>query len=387
MDKDTIIVCEPQCWGFEHSAFNASLLRTLKLAYPTSDIYFYGEKNHLRQVDSVLRHRGYEADDVKWCELLTYPRNAVKWKRLFNEFSWCNTIMNLAKQSKAKLLSICSINNTGILALKTLMHLRQFQTPTIAIPHSCLASLLLKESWRPWSMKNALSLCPPKSLKLVALGQPILDEVLKLASKYSSQWVSIDHPYLWQKIPRHNTEQKPDTIRFGFFGAANTGKGFDKFCHIADRVSASHNNAEFILVGFYWGFNSESVISKYVQGVGGIPLSVGEFHQRANSITYSVWLAEPTHYRLTASATFLDSLAYAIPGIYLRNPFIEYYFEQMGDIGYLCDTIEEVYELMKQIVTDFPSSRYHNQVANILTTRKIFSPEFLAKRLREWYPC
>ena len=57
--------------------------------------------------------------------------------------------------------------------------------------------------------------------------------------------------------------------------------------------------------------------------------------------------------RLVASATFLDALSYVKPGIYLRNPYVEYYFEQMGDIGYLCDSYEEMREVVLAILS-FP---------------------------------
>lgn len=38
-----IILCEPQCWGFEHSPFNASLLCTVLIAYPRSRVIFLAE--------------------------------------------------------------------------------------------------------------------------------------------------------------------------------------------------------------------------------------------------------------------------------------------------------------------------------------------------------
>jgi hypothetical protein len=383
MQKDCIIICEAQCWGIEHASFNAALLHTVQIAYPNTNIIFLGEKDHLTQMHSVLKHNGIKTYNIEWRDFLIYRRNAPKWKRLINDLSWCNVLINISQQVKAKLLVICSINNTGILALKTLMHIRQFKIPTSAIPHSCLADLLINKSWLPWSMRNALAFPPPGNLSLMTLGESIYNEVIKLQPKHKEQWINLDLPCLWPEISRLQREVDSNKIQFGFLGSANVGKGFDLFCKLADEIGQKYSNADFLLVGFYYGFNASSPNSIYVEGVSDQPLSVDEFQRRANGMTYSVWLAHPEHYRLTASATFIDSLAYLKPGIYLRNPYVEHYVQRMGDIGYLCDTFEDVLSTIRGILDDFPLDRYKQQVENIKKGRMIFEPKNLSNKLKQ----
>ena len=43
MKNNRIILCEPQCWDFEHVVFNSSLLYTILLAYTDSFITFLAE--------------------------------------------------------------------------------------------------------------------------------------------------------------------------------------------------------------------------------------------------------------------------------------------------------------------------------------------------------
>ena len=100
-------------------------------------------------------------------------------------------------------------------------------------------------------------------------------------------------------------------------------------------------------------------------------------------LTYVVWTAKPDHYRLTASGTFLDAMAFLKPGIYLRNDYIEYYFERMGDIGYLCDSCDDMVSTVREILSEFPTVRYQRQVENIRKGRIIFEPQTLAPRLRD----
>lgn len=100
-------------------------------------------------------------------------------------------------------------------------------------------------------------------------------------------------------------------------------------------------------------------------------------------LTYVVWTKDPQHYRLTSSGTFVDAMAYLKPGIYLRNDFVEHYFDRMGDIGYLCDTYEDMLATIREIVADFPKERYEQQVENIRKGRVILEPETIAPRVRQ----
>ena len=42
-----IIICEPQCIGFEHVEFNAALITLIQYAYPNKKILFLSESEHL----------------------------------------------------------------------------------------------------------------------------------------------------------------------------------------------------------------------------------------------------------------------------------------------------------------------------------------------------
>lgn len=381
--QDTIVLFEPQCWGFEHSSFNAALLVTVKLAFPSSQIYFVGEKKHVIEVKALLSFYGYEDQNVIWKEMAIFRRNASKWKRWFNDLSWCRKILSVCKKVEAKVLILCSVNNTGLLALKILIHAYRFKKPTVAVMHSSLASLIERKSRRAWDMHSAISFHPPSNLKLMVLGESIYEEVVKLLPHHKKQWIYIDLPCLWPSISNENYHVSKNKIRFGFLGSANTGKGFDLFCKLADEIGPKYSNAQFIMAGFFYGYNLTSPKSEYIQDISDRPLSSDEFHQRAVSLTYSVWLAKPEHYRLAASATFIDSLAYLKPGIYLRNPYIEHYVERMGDIGYLCDTFEDVVSTISGILDDFPLARYKQQIENIKKGRVIFEPENLRNKLKQ----
>ena len=95
-----------------------------------------------------------------------------------------------------------------------------------------------------------------------------------------------------------------------------------------------------------------------------------------------MWVGSQYKYQLTASGSFLDALSYIKPVIYLRNPYIEYYAEQMGDIGYQCSNYDDIRDTISSILERFPEEKYKIQCNNILNNRKIFMPENLSTRLQ-----
>ena len=384
--KYTIIaLCEPQCLAFEHAPFNAALLYMVSLAYPSAKIVFYGETTHIECVRDVLKNR-QNMDRIAFYPIRIPKRKSKDLMRLPMELTLCQHVLSKTSENMQALV-FCSVTNTGLLALKGLMKLRQINVPTVAFLHGCLSDIDGRQPRRPWKwilgLKRILSFPSPPSLRLIALGDSILKHVKKALPKLEWQWRSMEHVYLWPKIKTkslHWQIQVHQPIKFGFLGVSN--KGFDTFVKLADDVSRYTGKAKFMMAGFYKGPAALKPVSRYISDIPGMPLSRKDFELRLNQLTYVVWTAKPDHYRLTASGTFLDAMAFLKPGIYLRNDYIAHYFDKMGDIGYLCDTFEEMVGLIHDLIADFPAARYQRQIQNIEIGRRIFEPDALSPRFK-----
>jgi hypothetical protein len=386
-----IVICEPQCWGFEHALFNAALLETILLAYPQADIYYLSEKTHWEWVISYLSGvSGSRLERVEWIGIEIPEPDYEHWGRLTlsgyrEESHWYLQAQQVTDEQNAGLLVITSTTTSGLLAVKKSMYFNKSTIPTIVIPHSILALILNKHPLKRLrsnllGFRSILAMPQPENLLYIALGGSI-HRILEENEPGLAPYFSIlDPPYLWSDQMGINVTRDTNLIRFGYLGVG--AKGFDMYARLASEIQPKISNAEFILVGFLNTPQDPSLYEGNVKGVSEEPLSAEEFTLRAASLTYAVWFADPERYRLAASVSFLDALSYGKPGIYLRNPFIEYYFEKMGDIGYLCDTYEEVYEVTTSILSNFPEERYQMQCENILRERRIFEPGTLAPQFR-----
>jgi hypothetical protein len=175
--------------------------------------------------------------------------------------------------------------------------------------------------------------------------------------------------------------RKEGSVRFGFLGVS-LNKGFEEFVSLARRLHEGGSKATYSMVGTVNHMPDAAPLRDVFADADVTPIGEQEYRRRAGALTYVVWTAAPGDYELRASATFVDALAFGKPGIYLRNRYVEHYFRLFGDIGYLCDNLEEVSRVMREVSERFPLERHLEQVKNIAVARERFSPERVGGELR-----
>jgi hypothetical protein len=97
---------------------------------------------------------------------------------------------------------------------------------------------------------------------------------------------------------------------------------------------------------------------------------------------YALFLYPQGSYRFSVSGAFLDAVSLLRPVVALKNPYFEHCFEKMGDIGYLCDTPEQLGELVRELCARFPKSHYAAQQKELRRGRAAFAPPAVGAALR-----
>jgi hypothetical protein len=350
-------------------------------------VIFYGEKGHVAYVKSALE-RVDGNHNIDFIPINVPKRKTIGLKRLLFEFLLSCKFFTQASNSSGRAVIFCSITSTILLSIKILLRW-YFNLPTLAIIHSCLSAISKPQARRPWlrivGLQRVLKLPHPPRLRLIALSQSILDNIIKLQPDSGSHWNVLPLTYFWESknAYEHNSScSGKRLLTFGFLGVGAKDKGLSLYCKIADAVAQPKEMVQFIVAGYYSGSELNKPNCRFISEIPVQPLSQEKYDEHVKSITYVVSTANPIHYNLTASATFLDALSFLKPGIYLRNEYIEHYFKKMGNIGYLCDSPEEIVETIQGIITDFSPALYQQQVENIINGRVIFEPEIIAPQLR-----
>lgn len=383
----SVCVCEPLCRGFEHGLVNTAILHTALLAFPEASFTFAGEAEHCGRVRAnLLAIDPADAARVRWETIAIPPRLTSNRRRLPFEFRTLRQIFDVAQEQNADLLFFSSASELGLFALKILLFRGRPPFRILAMLHSVLTSFETVRR-KPFSRFRGLpavfALPQPVGLRYIALGESIFEHLRAIHPKAARYFDLLDLPHEWAS-PGVPSISPGDPSVFGFLGVSQ-GKGFPTFAGVAEGVRSAEPSARFSLVGH---LNSPEDCARYrgiTEDAECQPLTDEEYRRRGSALTYAVWTADPRHYGLVASATFLDALSLVKPCIYLHNPYIDSYASRMGDIGYGCNDVQEMREQIISLIRSFPAERYRQQCANIVRTRDIFSPRVVSGHLRNLF--
>lgn len=375
-----IIICEPQCIGFEHSEFNAALIKVITY-YTNEKILFMAEKEHIACVKATIN-----LEQVTYKEIKLPSRNMVDPLRFPFEFIIFYNVFKQAEKMSSKNVIFCSIRRPGIVSVK--LWIRKFtHIRCIMVLHSILEAIsnrALELQEIPIWFRFWISFANIGRLKYLVLGPPIKNKLLKEMPKLEKYTYAIDFPYFYQ--PRVNYAPKnKNLIKFGFFGVGSVRKGVDVFYNIANEImdQKTMHEKEFILIGHIIdkkiiksGLNLNSVKVPSPNK----PLSRQEYSEYANEIDYAIILHNPNEYKLSAQGSFFDALSYLKPIIAIKNPFIEHYFNELGDIGYLCDDYTEIKNLILKILNENLTEEYRLKKETMFSQRKKLSLDLIGKK-------
>lgn len=371
-----IVVVNALALGFEHVPFDAAFLASLAQAFPGQPLHFYGERDHAEQVRRFLEPR-FDGAEIVWRELTLPPRLATPRARMARDLGNFRTVLAEAQRAGATRVVACYLHAvTGILALKAL-RLAYRRSAVALVHHASLLRLLSSRRYHP------LLAVGNRRLGQIVLGDAIRREAIAMLPRLAGSLHAIRHPYFFDDAaPSDLPAAGP--IGFSFLGLVDETKGFDKFVALAEEVSRSSDGAaRFDLIGGKRAGELAGSAGRWVKTyVEGGPMPRNLFEQRLRETAYTVFPYDPSFYRLAASGSLLDALGAGKPLIALRNPQFEETFAAMGDIGYLCDDVEQMKSVVASILRDPPRERYRRQSENVLAHRALFGTAAVAAELR-----
>lgn len=394
-----IVAYEPTCWGLEHVNFNVSFLATVAAAYPDQEITFFAERDHLAAVREKL-NEFRPAAPVHWREMEIGPRKRYTIRaRLRAEWRVSNRVLGEAEKLAATYVIACSAMPACLLAIKALLILKFRSLRVLAVQHGSVLSWLHHPKGRRLPERRsaygfALVWCPVSRLRYLVLDDPVLPKTFQMEPSLQGRMFALGwHPYLFGETTIQPLMESP--LRFGFIGTATNRKGFPDFCRLARETGANFPEGRFVfeLVGYVTDPDVREAVESGALGADlrhfvSMPqtdtfLDAREYNRRLSRLTYALLPHDKLTGALTSSASILDGFAHALPCIAIRNSLFEEFFREMGDIGYLCDTYEEMRDTVFSLLRTLPTERYLEQRRNIIRGRKLLTPESLAPRLRE----
>lgn len=384
-----LIIVEPQCKGNTHVPFNSALLATAIEAFPRDQFSFVAERKHLDLVHNALIIHNKPENSIIWIDLAAIekdPNNKRTWRTHKHLFS---RILTYAQESNSDYIIFSSIDGMGLVLLKYLMFVFPIKFRVVCILHSVMTKLACSPiSLKTQIFRKALSLGNKrKNIKFVVLASSIYDYIIDILPELFPYIEQLEHPYLFEKIQSTNKlVLSGHSLKFGFIGSDSIGKGYDLFLQLAQNSTQRCSmygleNPKFFAIG--------NTLRKFPKleflelQLSSQPLLSDAYNDYVSQMDYLVFPYSKAHYTLTASGAILDSFNSMKPCIVLRTPLFEHYFERMGDIGYMCNNLEEMSDIILDLVSNRPKCLYQVQQQNILNGRSMFEPRNLSPIFRE----
>jgi glycosyltransferase involved in cell wall biosynthesis len=386
-----ILICEMHCVGYEHVEVNAALIKAIQIAFPEQKLVFFAEQDHLFRVRQLLSGR-LTGEMIEYQTIQVPERNASGLGRFFKDYKNNKYIYQYAWQKQAHTVFFLSTSSPSLIALKMLFRkdMRCKKMKNVLVVHGTFATIFKRPSLRPgdflfwfkwaflWGDNQALNyllLCP-------AAEKQLRTDWPKLRNKL----YYIDLPYFF--APSASFEPwKDQVVKFASFGSAHVGKGTHLFIKLAKEIKAVsnlRNKAEFILIGHLLEKPFKRMDLGEIRCPSkDVPLSNEDYNKYASMVDYAVFFNNPRYYKYLTSAALFDAFSCLKPVIALRSPLFEYYFELMGDIGYLCRNYEEIKMVISNLIENPPIQKYMGQRENIYKGRQKIDIASTAGKLKD----
>ncbi len=203
----------------------------------------------------------------------------------------------------------------------------------------------------------------------------LLDEIPEVENKVF--W--IDHPYKYSFVPHKKKISFPLVI--GSIGIASKTKNTHFIFKLSDILKdiVGNKNLKFKILGKSMKdilpFQNNNVEYTYQK----VMIPKDEYQRDIQLLRYIIFFYDNNFYSLSPSGVFFDAVEFEKPIIALKSDLFIYYFERFGNIGYLCDSVEDMGILLRELVLNFSEDEYFIQIDNIRKIKTTINIENLSK--------
>lgn len=363
----------------KHEQINSGLINIcVKIFKNNKIIIFCDQKHKVRLVNNIQNTKNLLFRTFKYNGEKETKKAYIFYKTL-RESILAFKLFKFAKRNKARLIIFASAFPFTALILNIYSYL--FNQKIIIGLHGEIGILKLNKL----SIITFIYKCSvkyffkfrTKKVVLLIFGITIKNELFKLFPKYyQKNIITIDHPYNFNKSYQSFKNFK----KYKNIVIANIGTGLiTKNSHLIYELGEmqKYNIQNKLIKLLQIGNVSKETLkysNEYVEIVNNnkfMPLEY--FDEKVSLAHYFIYFFKKNSvYDLCPSGTFFDSIKYKKPIISLKNPFFEYYFERFGNIGYLCEDLIEMNNVLNNINNPY---LYKIQVNNLILAEKQLSIE------------
>ncbi len=378
--KNTVVIDTFSIDGF-HEVFNASFLYVI-LNSTIGPITYVADQSAIKAIHELLKNdeRFQEAARRVRFKSKTLPKG-LSFYAIFIRYLY-GAFLNIFYMFKYKDQRVIfpALNPIFSIFIKPILKISNIETYVVC--HGELGYLFSKFKttsplfWYSSLMEPFFKGKLPKNLKLIMLGESIVQNFSVHYSHLVPNILAIHHPYIFKDFPTQSKINSTSTnICFGWVGVATAAKGFSFFNEIALCFYRKYpHRFSAYLIGWH-PFKIQDYPHINFSSQPNVFLERSEFDSSVSNLDYILFLYDNEHYRYTASGAIFDAIQHEKPIIALRNDYFESIFKSCGPIGFLCDTKEEIFQVIEAVLND--EIDVQQFFVNLKAARSIFDSQHM----------
>lgn len=383
-----LLFAELQMQGDKHVNVNSGLLNIISKSFPNETIHIVCDDIHFNEISKyILNSRFLELRLFKYTG--TKELNKIfTFNKVLRECILIIRLFHFAKVNNVNTIFFTSIFPFTAIFLN--LYSFFYDKKIIVALHGDLGVLKLKSNkFTTYIFKQSIIHFlkhRSKKIRLLFYGKTIVNELSKINIIYIKQNdICIDHPYNYSF--NLNNVNNNSTIVISNIGTGIINKNSQYIFEIANRFknSITNNQLEFKQIGNISKdvLNFKNDYVKIINNNQFIPYETFK-ENIINSKYFIYFFTKDSLYDLCPSGTFFDAIKYEKPIIAFRTKYFEYYFNKLGNIGYLCEDLNEM-ELIIKNIASLNSEEYANQVNNLKKAKDILSLDNISKSFYDQY--
>ena len=380
-----------------HMVFNASMIKMLQNIYKESIDYFGIESNKIsvfellsaKQIKKIVFHELIYTEPVKNTTVFKLINYLKKEKKRYLSFN------NILKNSNTNDIIFLSITTfTSFLLFKFLK--QKYSCKVVAFLHGDIDFLYnsnsIFEKLNKWAHQLIFKI-QADNFHYCVLNKIARELLIKDGYLNAEELMHINHPVEVVNKDFENQRSK-NKLYVGHIGSLEFKR---KHSHLFYKL-ASHFDKQIKLNTISFnaiGLSTPSMIPYKNECVDDLVgnespaqpkyLDRTTFENELLKLHFAIFFYPTTEYVFRTSGAVTDAIALGIPIIALKHPYFNYLFSQGGDIGYLCDSFEDIPKVINTLIKTnvLQSDKYKQQISNIKKLHSIFNLDYVGADLEQ----
>ncbi len=369
-----IYIVERHVEDYLHVLANVSLIKIIRQVYSKDDICFKSAQKHSEHVHQYferdLPRLTFEPFKNRNEGSTRFSRFFSLLKKTFDDVIFFNSLIK--KLDERDLLFISHIYPHSLVALNLLkvFHLKK---SVFVILHGEVEYVFFYKSFSQkliGLLYKISFLLKSKKLNFILLTKASEGVFQKSSYLRKNEIISIELPTFTEINYSSNQTISHFPIKIGHIGSAGLRKNVHKLYSLALKNAdlITNKKLELSVVGVL----EESIkphlndlVLNYVGDQINSPLSRQKYDLHIRDLQYAVFFYDENDFLLRSSAAVFDAVFYEKPIIALTSKFFENLFSTYGEMGYLCENLDEMDNVLKKITSTKKDDEYNRFINNI----------------------